>query len=499
MNEKVLLKTTGICKSFGPTKALVGVDFELCCGEVHGLIGENGSGKSTLSSIVAGVQGADSGSMEFKGESYSPKNTLEANAAGVCMLLQEKGTFNGISVAADIFIGKEDRFLKGGLLQMGRMYEAARKALDRVGAGHISERAKTNTLSFEDLKLVEIAAAMENDPSILIVDETTTALSMGARQRLYAVIRKLREEGKSVIFISHDIDEVKEVCDCLTVLRDGVKIATLDKSEFTDQTIRQLMVGREVAENFYRNDQTPSKLDKVALQVSEVSAGGLDHVSMTVHYGEIVGLGGLTDCGMHELGKIMFGRVKPSAGQVALGDGTVIRSTMTATKSGIGYVSKDRDREALMTSSSIIDNVCAPSLRKLQNKLGLILKRNEKRFTNQWAETLSVKMRDSGQAVRELSGGNKQKVSIAKWLGFDADIIIFDCPTRGIDIGVKAAIYQLLMQLKEEGKAIVMISEELMEIIGMSDRVILLKDGRVSAEFSRDQELTESKLIEYMI
>lgn len=499
MSENILLRATGICKSFGPTKALVEVDFELRPGEVHGLIGENGSGKSTLSSIIAGVQGYDRGAMEFKGEAYAPRNTLEANKSGVCMLLQEKGTFNGISVAADIFIGKEDRFIKGGLLQMNKMYEAARRALDRVGAEHISERAKTNTLSFEDLKLVEIAAAMDNDPAVLIVDETTTALSMGARQRLYTVVRKMKEAGNSVIFISHDIDEVKEVCDCLTVLRDGHQVATLEKKDFTDRTIRQMMVGREVAENFYRNDNVPTRLDKVALSVRNAVSESLKDVSVEVFYGEILGLGGLTDCGMHELGKVMFGRIPLASGEVVMEDGTKINSTITATKHGIGYVSKDRDREALMASSSIIDNVCTPSLKKLQSKLGLITRRREKKFTDQWAGTLSVKMRDSAQTVRELSGGNKQKVSIAKWLAYDADIIIFDCPTRGIDIGVKAAIYQLLMQLKAEGKAIVMISEELMEIIGMSDRVVLLKDGRVSAEFSRDQELTESKLIEYMI
>lgn len=497
MSEE-LLRVIKMNKSFGPTKALVDVDFILCPGEVHGLIGENGSGKSTLSTIIAGVQKADSGKMQFKGQEYLPKDALDANRNGICMLLQEQGTFDGITVAANIFVGKEQKFVKNGLMDTKKLFRKAKEALRNIGAEQIDPRANTSWLTFEERKLVEIARAMEKDPDVLIVDETTTALSRNGRELLYRLMREMKERGKSVIFISHDIGEVKEVCDYLTVLRDGVKIDTLAKADFSDEKIRRLMVGREVAENFYRSDWEASREDEVAVRLKNISYGLLQNIDMELYKGEIVGIGGLTDCGMHELGKIMFGLIRPDEGHAELGNGTVIRNTLDAIKYRIGYVAKDRDKEALMMGASIRDNICAPSLKKL-SRHGLITSRAERTYVDKWANELSVKMHNTDQYVMYLSGGNKQKVSVAKWVGFDADIFIFDCPTRGIDIGVKAAIYELLTDLKKRGKAILMISEELMEVIGMSDRTIILKDGKITGEFKRDEMLTEDKLIEYII
>lgn len=493
-----LLKVEHIDKSFGPTKALVDVSLTIHPGEVHGLIGENGSGKSTISTIIAGIQKKDAGTMTFKGEAYEPQDSLEANEKGICMLLQEKGTFDNVSVAMDIFMGCEKPFRKHGMLNTKAMYREARKALDNIGATEINEKASMATLTFEERKLVEIARAMENAPDILIVDETTTALSRSGRDLLYGLMHKMTEKGKSVIFISHDIDEVKRICDYLTVLRDGHLIQTLPKEQFSDSIIRSLMVGREVAENFYRTDDVSSKWDEIAVEFNHVSSGVLKDVSFKLHKGEILGIGGLTDCGMHDLGKIMYGLIKPESGEVTLGDGTVIKNSVQANKAGIGYVAKDGDTEALMIGASIQDNICAPSLEKISKK-GLITSKTEKTFANQWAGEMEVKMQNTSQYVSALSGGNKQKVSLAKWLGYDPEVYILDCPTRGIDIGVKASIYQLMMQLKAQGKAILMISEEMMEVIGMSDRIIILKDGVVSGEFSREDKLTEHVLIEYVI
>lgn len=495
---KTLLRVEQMHKSFGPTKALVNVDFSIKAGEVHGLIGENGSGKSTLSTIIAGVQSADSGTIFLKEKPYQPTNALDANEKGVCMLLQEQGTFDGISVAANIFVGKEQEFIKNGLIDMKCLFRRAKEALERIGVDDIDPRTVTNHLSFEERKLVEIARAMEKNPDILIVDETTTALSRKGRDLLYRLMKEMKEKGKSVIFISHDIGEVREVCDYLTVLRDGAKIDTLSKEVFSDEKIRKLMVGREVSENFYRNDMTATKQEDVAIRLKDVSYGLLKNINMEVHKGEIVGIGGLTDCGMHELGKVMFGLIKPASGHSELGDGTIIKNTVDAIRFRIGYVAKDRDREALMMGASIKDNICAPSLKKL-SRFGLVTNRSERQYVDKWAKELSIKMNHIDQFVMYLSGGNKQKVSVAKWVGFDADILIFDCPTRGIDIGVKAAIYQLLIELKEQGKAIIMISEELMEVIGMSDRTIIIKNGEITGEFKRDEALTEDKLIEYII
>ncbi len=493
-----LLKATKINKSFGPTKALVDVDFIAYKGEIHGLIGENGSGKSTVTTIIAGMQKADSGEMIYKGEPHAPANALEANAKGICYLMQEQGTFEGISVAANIFVGKEEAFVKNGLMDVGKLYQRAKIALERIGASHIDEKENTSRLTFEDRKLVEIARAMENDPDILVVDETSTALSKNGRELMYRVMYRMREEGKCVIFISHDISEVKEVCDYLTVLRDGHLIATLEKQEFSDEAIRKLMVGREVSENFYREDDVASRQEEVAIRMTDVTHGILKNINMEIHKGEIVGIGGLTDCGMHDIGKILFGLIKPDLGKVALGDGTIIDSSLTAVKRKMAYVAKDRDNEALITAASIKDNICAPVLPELGKK-GLIFNKTEKAYAQKWADELKTKMQGINQYVMYLSGGNKQKVSVAKWVGFGADIFIFDCPTRGIDIGVKADIYKLMMDLKAAGKAILMISEEMMEIIGMADRTIIVKDGVVTGEFLRDEKLTEDRLIEYII
>ena len=498
MQQNTLVEAKNIHKSFGVTKALVDVSFTLRPGEIHGLIGENGSGKSTLSSIIAGVQKYDSGEMKLAGQSYSPSSVLEGNSKGVSILLQEQGTFDNISVAANIFVGHEDRFASNGVLNLTKFYKAARDILDEIGAVHINEKAKTAALPFEDRKLVELARAMYFQPNILIADETTTALDRGGRDILYKVINKLRESGKGVIFISHDIDEIMNVCDYLTVLRDGKFITTLEKQEFESGKIKQLMVGREIGENFYRSDYKASRREEVAIEVKDISYGLLKDVSLKLHYGEIVGIGGLTDCGMHDLGKIMFGLIQPDRGCVSLGNGKIIKNQLVAIKNRIGYISKDRDKEALMMNASIKDNICLPSMKKLE-KFKLIFNRSEKAFTDEWVNVLSIKTDNINQHVMYLSGGNKQKVSVSKWMGFDSEIFIFDCPTRGIDVGVKSAIYKLMMKLKEEGKAILMISEELSELIGMSDRTLILKNGELKSEFQRDEVLTEGKLIEYMI
>ena len=498
MNEKVLLEVKNIDKKFGTIRALTNVSTVIEAGEVHGLIGENGSGKSTLSSIIAGVQPATEGQMFFKGQSYKPSSALEANGLGICMLLQERGTFNQLSVAANIFIGEEKQFSGKGIVSLKKMNDAAKAALEAIGVTDIDPKTVCGSLTFEKQKLVEIARAYNKKPDILIVDETTTALSRKGRNLLYDLIEKLKKENKSVIFISHDIDEVMDKCDKVTVLRDGNKIETLAKKDFTAGRIRQLMVGREVSENFYRNDYVSSHEDSIALKVENLSCGILHDINFEIYKGEIFGIGGLTDCGMHELGSLLFGALKPDRGKVVLSNGTEIKNTRVAIENKMGYVEKDRDKEALMGAASIRDNICAPSLNKIQKK-GFITNRAEKLFSQKYADEMSVKMESVKQNVFTLSGGNKQKVSVAKWIGFDADILIFDCPTRGIDIGVKAYIYQLLMKLKEQGKTIIMISEEMMEVIGMSDRIIVLKNGKISGEFKREQKLTESQLIEYVI
>jgi len=493
-----LLKVAHMCKSFGITKALQDVSFSLRRGQILGLIGENGSGKSTATSIIASLQQADSGKMFLEGEPYEPKNSVEAISNGVCMILQEKGTFDLLTVAKNVFVGKEEMFVKHGFLDNREMVKEAQKALDVIHAGHIRAEARLSSLNFEDRKLVEVARAIYSNPRILIVDETTTALSRNGRDILYGIMRKMKKEGKSVIFISHDLDEIMEVCDTVTILRDGIYIDTLEKSDFHPPTLRKLMVGREVADNYYRADMESCKNKEVVFRMKNIFCKDVKDVSFELHKGEILGFGGLGDCGMHILGNVAFGLTEPDLGQVETGDGTVIRNPTVAMKKKIAYISKNRDQETLMVSCSIKDNICLASYDKIA-KGPFIFRKDENAFIDAHSKDLEIKMQDTNQYIMELSGGNKQKVALAKWLGFGADIFILDCPTRGIDIGVKANIYQLMMELRKQGKSIIMISEELSEVIGMSDRVIILKEGKISGAFKREEELTELMLIDYMV
>lgn len=498
MKNNIVLRAEKMSKSFGPTKALVNVDIEIKKGEIHGLIGENGSGKSTLSSICAGVQKADCGSMYLDGIEYKPDSTVGASNSGVSMVVQEQGTIGMITVAANIFVGMEQIFVKRGILNVKRMYQETQRMLDEIGVSHIKPDDMIDNLTFEDRKLIEIARALYTKPKLLIIDETTTALTVSGRDILYKLMKKMRNDGCSILFISHDIDEIISLCDSLTILRDGHVTAKLEKTEFESNKIKQLMIGREISDNYYRTDEDSIYGNQVVLHADHISYGILKNVSIELHKGEVLGIGGLCDCGMHDLGKILFGLIKPETGNVVTENKTKISNPTVAIDKGIAYVSKNRDKESMMPMGSIKDNICLPSLSKLK-KFGLITRKKENNLVRKWVEELSIKTNSIHQYCTTLSGGNKQKVVLTKWLARDSEILILDCPTRGIDIGVKASIYKLLNELKANGKSILMISEELPELIGMSDRLVVLKNGSITGEFNRDAGLSESILIEKMI
>lgn len=312
-------------------------------------------------------------------------------------------------------------------------------------------------------------------------------------------MKRLKEAGSTVIFISHDLTEVIEHCDTISVLRDGELIDTVKSSEVTEDDLKLLMVGRELGSKYYRTDYGQPISDEVVLSVENVSIPGhVENVSFKLHKGEILGFGGLSDCGMHELGKAIFGAVYNREGQVKLADGTNIDSIPTAIKNNMAYTSKDRDNESLVSSETIRNNICLPSVDDLAEK-GMLWSKKLKQFAEKFANMMSVRMANIDQFVSELSGGNKQKVVLARWLGKDSDIIILDSPTRGIDVKVKADIYSLMDDLRRKGKSIIMISEEIQELLGMSDRIIIMKDGKISAEFMRDPELSEEDIIKTMI
>ena len=498
--SEVRLQVVDMCKSFGITKAVQNVSFNVNKGEVHALIGENGSGKSTLTNMLTGIYTIDSGQFILDGKEVHPKNQVEANDEGISIIVQELGTLSGLTVAENIFLGHEDMFVKAGIKNTNAMNRRANELLEEYGFGRIKAASMIDDYNFEDRKLVEIVKATYFKPKIVVVDETTTALSQEGREELYKNMENVKSYGGTVIFISHDLPEILDKSDTITILRDGVYIDTVKSADVNEDDLKRLMVGREVSGAYYRTDYGEKISDEVVLTVKNVTVPGLiEDVNFELHKGEILGFGGLSESGMHEVGKAVFGASYDREGSVTLKDGTQINSIPTAISHSIAYTSKNRDLESVVMNQSIGDNICLPSLNELAGPGGVLSGKKMKEFSNRHAEEMSVKMVNVDQFVSDLSGGNKQKVVLARWIGKDSDILVLDSPTRGIDIKVKQDIYQLMDRMRKSGKSIIMISEELMELIGMCDRIIIMKDGKISGELERSEGMNENTLIAKMV
>lgn len=497
--KQTMIEVKNVTKNFGITVALNQVSFSLRGGEISGLIGENGSGKSTVSSIIAGMQPATSGDMLFKGEHWKPSSMLEAQRKGIGMVVQEAGTIPRITVAENIFMGHEELFSKGMFVNKKKMTAAAQQLLDDLEMGHIKAATPTSQLDMQERKLVEIAKALYWKPDVFIVDETTTALSQVGRELLYKLMHRLADEGKCVIFISHDLDELVLHCHSLTVLRDGNLIGTLESEDFDLDKIKRMMVGREIKGDYYRADMDGYS-DEVVMEADCITTmHDLLCFSLKIHKGEILGIGGLSHCGMHTLGKALFGIEKVLDGEVKLQNGKIIRNPKTAVDNRLGYVSKDRDTESLGLMSSILENIGLLGFRVNRLFWPILSFKKERAYVDKQVKELSLKCASVNHNVNTLSGGNKQKVVFGKWMAADAEILILDCPTRGIDIGVKASMYKIMYEMKKSGKSIILISEELQELIGMSDRLIIMKDGKITCEKLRSEGLDEHELIMHMI
>ena len=502
MTEKELLfQATGISKSFGAIQALKNVDLSVYRGEVRGLIGENGSGKSTLTAIAAGMLQPTTGKMKFQGKEYKPETVIDGTRTGIGMVVQEQGTVSGITIAENIFLGREDLFRKHGLISKKMMLKEARKALEKIGLPDIDPASYIDSLDMESRKLVEIAKTMYDDPEIVVIDETTTALSQYGREIVYKLMKEMREKRKAVLFISHDLEETMEHCDSLTVLRDGNLVATLEKKDFEENLVKKYMVGREISNHYYREDNECTYSPEVVIRAEQITTGRglLENVSFELHKGEILGIGGLSHCGMHELGRAVFGEEPLVTGKIIhVPSQTEITDARTAIHNGIGYVSKNRDQEALVLTADVKENIAGAGM-DLLSKGGVISSTRENAYVDRQIENLRIKCSSRNQIVKNLSGGNKQKVVFGKWMGRGSKILILDCPTRGVDIGVKALMYKMMEEMKQKGCSILLISEEMMELIGMCDRLLVLKNGQVSGEMHRGKDMTENIIIESMI
>jgi ribose transport system ATP-binding protein len=497
--DQPLIQVNTLSKHFGVTIALNEVSFEVPKGVICGLVGENGSGKSTFASILAGIIEETKGEIYFEGKLWKPSNVLEAQKNGVAMIVQETGTLENVTVAENIFLGQEMMFSNGIFISRKKMFAAAQEILDELEIKSFKAGTPTHRLDMQDRKLVEIAKAMYWKPKVFIVDETTTALSHTGRELLYGLMKKLTENGTTVLFISHDLEELEEQCHIISVLRDGDFVGTLKRDEFDTERLKEMMIGRNLEGNYYHADDEGYS-DEVVLRAEHITTlTDLLCFNVELHKGEVLGVGGLSDCGMHTLGKALFGAEKVLDGEVILGDGTVINNTKTAVEHKMAYMSKDRDRESLALNATVKENIVSIA-HKANQVLGPIISfKKEAEHAQKQINDLSIKCASEKHLVSTLSGGNKQKIVFGKWIGVDSEILIMDCPTRGVDIGVKAAMYKLIYDMKKNGKSIVLISEELPELIGMSDRIIIMRDGEISGEIKRSEGLSEQKLINAML
>lgn len=500
MNEYIL-EVNHLNKSFGVTKANQDVSFRIKPGEIRAFAGENGSGKSTLISQIVGIYHSDSGEIIYNGEPFSPKSPIDAHKAGIGFVVQELGLVDDFNAGMNMFLGNLDSFKKFGIISTGKLDAAAKKELQKWDFNDIPMHTKAVNMSIEKRKIIEITKALSIDPKILILDETTQSLSHDIKHRLYEIIEEKRRQGVAIIFITHDMEEMCELADSITILRDGKVVDTLEKEQIELNKVRNLMVGRNIDADYYRSDFEQKYEEEVVLKVDNISDGNAyQNISFELHKGEILGFCGLSDAGIHEIGKAIFALKPPESGTITvMSSGRQIRKPLDATRNKIAYVPKDRDSEALMLDAPIRDNVYVPSLQELEQKMFFINPSSCTELAERAKKQLSIKCTNVGQIVSSLSGGNKQKVNLGRWLVKDLDILILDCPTRGVDIGVKAYIYQLMKEMKEQGISVILISDELTEVIGMSDRIVIMKEGHISGMMGRDEQLTENKVVEVMI
>ena len=489
MSHPVILEMKGIVKSFGPVKALKGVDFDLRAGEVHALMGENGAGKSTLMKVLTGIHDANEGTIHYNGKQVAYSKPKEAMEDGIVIVHQELNMMNHLTVAQNIFIGREE-FRHNLLIDDGASIKKAKKLFDLLKLD-INPTEKVGNLTVGKQQMVEIAKALSMDAKVIVFDEPTAALTESEINELFVIIDDLRAKGVGIIYISHRMDEIARITDRVTVMRDGEYVGTVNTKETTKDEIIAMMVGRTI----YEDPKAASAVADdapVVLEVKNLNAGSsVKDVSFQLRKGEILGFSGLMGAGRTEVARLLFGADKKESGTIFVnGKEVTINSPQDAIREGIGYLSEDRKRFGCIVDMTIADNTVMTNLDKYI-KGGFINDGEIVKVSDEFVKQLRTKTPSSKQLVRNLSGGNQQKVVIAKWLEQNSDILIFDEPTRGIDVGAKSEIYTLMNALVAQGKSIIMISSELTEILRMSDRIVVMCEGRKTGELDISQATQE--------
>lgn len=489
-----LLQMRKIRKTFPGAVALDNVDFDLRKGEVHVLLGENGAGKSTLMKILSGAYAKPEGRILLEGEEIEIHTPRHAQELGISTIYQELNLVPHLTAAENVFLGREPQWLPG-ILHQARLNRQARTLLDKVGA-KIRATAPVRELGVGQQQMVEVAKALAFDAKIVIMDEPTSALTEPEIRQLFAVIRRLKARGVSIIYISHRLEELFEIGDRVTVLRDGKYIGTLNTVDTTRADLIRMMAGRELREHFPKQ---PVDLGEEILRVKNLSrAGILRDVSFSLRRGEIVGIAGLMGSGRTELARAIFGADKPDTGDIVIhGAERAIKSPRHAIRAGLAFLTEDRKSQGLILTLSVAENISLATLPSF-SRFGFLLRNRERQAAQRYIQELRIKTPGPARRVRLLSGGNQQKVVLSKWLCCHADIFIFDEPTRGIDVGAKVEIYQLINSLIARGAAIIMISSELPEIIGMSDRILVMHRGRIAAKLSA-AGATQDRILSYAL
>lgn len=476
---EVILTMKGIDKSFPGVHALDHVNLEIKKGEVHALMGENGAGKSTLMKILTGIYTKDEGSIVYEGKEVAFSNPREAQSAGIVIVHQELNMMNHLTVAQNIFIGREK--MNGKLINDKRMNEEAKALFDKMNVD-IDPTEIMGNLTVGKQQMCEIAKAISHDAKIIIFDEPSAALTETEIEELFKIIRDLKAKGLGIVYISHRMDEIKVITDRVTVMRDGGYVGTLITKDSTKDDIINMMVGRVIYEDPKEKSNVAPDAP-VVLKVEHLNAGKMVRdVSFELRKGEILGFSGLMGAGRTETARALFGADPKESGDIYINGKKVdIKNPMDAVKCGIGYLSEDRKRYGIVVDKTVAENTTMATMNDFMKGL-FINKKKEKEIANQYVDALKTKTPSVDQLVVNLSGGNQQKVVIAKWLVRNCDILIFDEPTRGIDVGAKSEIYHLMNELAAEGKSIIMISSEMTEVLRMSDRIVVMCEGRKTGE-----------------
>ncbi len=490
--QKTVVELSHINKTFPGVKALDDVSFDLCSGEVMALLGENGAGKSTLMKILSGVYTRDSGSVKIFGEEVGDLTPKKAQELGVAIIHQELNMCAHLSVAENIFLGREK--VKGLLLSSHEMNKEAQKVLQRLNID-IDPETIVGDLAVSKQQMIEIAKALLANARVLIMDEPTSALTSKEIDDLFVIIHKLRNEGCAIVYISHRLEELQHVVDRVTIMRDGKFITSGNFTDFTMNEIIANMVGREIKEKFPRV-QCP--VGDTILKVEHLNAGRMVRdICFELHVGEIVGIAGLMGAGRTETTRALFGADASESGTVTLdGKPIAIHCPADAIRAGIVLAPEDRKKDGLCTKLSIRENIALPNLDLLCNKFGVVNRKKEHEMAQKAQQDLSIKMAGAEVDAGSLSGGNQQKVVVAKWLARNSRVVIFDEPTRGIDVAAKVEIYNLMNELKQNGIGVLFVSSEMPEVLGIADRILVMCDGRITGELDPAQT-TQNEVLEY--